>query len=391
MKSRGWRLLVVSTVGVTALALSPLSAAAQEAFALTAVRDGATPETATWWVQQVRAHEPGQSDAAAKLALSLLNARMLGGILDAVHRGRLMINRGEVESVLARGAILHTDIAVAEMRGTELPDRATTGGAASLHFGMATEIVAVLKSRLSSEPFAHRWHVAVAAVLASHQEVNVAPAFLERALDGFPNDPDLLLLAGAARELRASPRVQDADDLGDTRGRVGSAKDNLRRAEDFYRRAANSAPNQVEARVRLGHVLCLTGRHREALAELDAAEQARAAVVQAGGFVDQPVLYFLALFAGEAEEGLNQLDSARQAYARASALYPNAGSAWLDLSRLELRGGSRDAALAAVVRMSQPATREDADDPWRKYPSAGPARRVNETLAALAAAIPRRQ
>jgi tetratricopeptide (TPR) repeat protein len=393
MKSPGWWQLVIVLGAMGVVVASPLAATAQQAFTLTPVSPtlaGVSKERLAEWVQLATDHAPGSVDGASISAVGF-TLRELGAVLWAVQMGRLPTDRKAVEHLIARGAVLHTDAAAAQMRAAAQPDRASSGGLAFHHFGMAAELVAVLQSRLTTEAFVHAWYRTVAAVLASEQEVSVTPAFLDRALARFPDDPQLLLLAGAARELRASPRVQDATDLGWTHGGVGGAADNLRRAETYYRRAVKSAPLQVEARVRLARVLGLTGRHADAVAELEIAGRECAAAHDRGTAVDPQVLYFLALFTGEEEEALHRLDAARKAYARALALYPQASSALLDLSTLELRNGDRDAASAAVMRMTLTAALQQTDDPWRKYFSAGAGRDADGMLTALGHAIPSRQ
>jgi tetratricopeptide (TPR) repeat protein len=344
------------------------------------------------WVDTTRRHEPGRADDAARHALTFTAAE-LSGVLFDVQAGRLPVGRLDVPNVLARGAVLHTDVAVAQLRGAQKADQASQGGLASLHLWMAEGLVWQLASRVPSHPLVGAWFLAAGALLSSQLEVAETPAFLDRALTILPADPQLLLLAGAARELRASPRVQDASDLSAaTRREVGDARQNLRRAEEFYRGALRAAPTQIEARIRLGRVLGLSGRHAEALAELETAARAVVARVGGGGSVERPLLYYLALFLGEEEEVAGQVDAARRSYARALELYPAAASAHLDLSRLEWRSGRRDLAATAISRMTdigRPA--RPGDEPWRDYFCAGPARDVDHRLAALGPALEWRQ
>jgi tetratricopeptide (TPR) repeat protein len=298
------------------------------------------------------------------------------------------VERIDILPVLARGVILHTDIAVAQLRGSQRVDEASRGGWASLHIAMAEGLVGRLALRASSHPLINPWYVAAGSVLSSQLEVTSAPAFLERALPVFPGDPQLLLLAGAAHELRAAPRVQDAQDLSEsTRHEIGDARQNLRRAEAFYRRALTVAPSRIESRIRLGRVLGLTGRHQEALAELEAADREFRQRVAAGGEADRPLAFYVALLLGEERDVLNRPDDARRSYVRALELYPGAASAWLDVSRLEWRNGTRAAAATAIGRIADPAQRVGVkDDPWPTYFCAGPARNVESVLRALGAA-----
>lgn len=369
---------------VGASAASSLSAAPQ----LNAFPNGATPVRVAQWVALVDAHEPGRADAAAREALAF-DPKELAGILYAVDMVRLPVERIDVPNVLARGVVLHTDVATTQLRGAQMADEASRGGWASLHLGMAEGLVARLAYRDPSHPLVNHWYVAAGALLSSQLEVASAPAFVERALAVFPGDPALLLLAGAAHELRASPRVQDAQDLSaSTRHEIGDTRQNLRRAESLYRRALKVAPSQVESRIRLGRVLGLTDRHEEALTELEAAERDVRRREAAGGVVDRPLLFYLALLLGEELDALNRPHDARRSYARALELYPGASSAWLDVSRLEWRSGTRAAAATAIGRTTAPAQRSGVtDDPWRDYFCAGPARNVDPVLQALGAAV----
>jgi tetratricopeptide (TPR) repeat protein len=377
-------MLALAAMVVWASAAPSLAAAQQ----FVGIPNGASPVRVAQWVAIVNAHQPGRADAAATDALSFKQTE-LAGILYAVDMVRLPVERAEILPVLARGAVLHTDVAVAQLRGSQRADEASRGGWASVHIAMAEGLVGRLAFRASAHPLINPWYVAVGSLLSSQLEVASAPAFLERALAVLPGDPQLLLLAGAAHELRASPRVQDAQDLSaSTRHDIGDARQNLRLAEAFYRRALSVAPTQVESRIRLGRVLGLTGRHQEALTELQAADQESRQYVAAGGVIDRPLLFYQALLLGEEQDALNRPDDARRSYARALELYPGASSAWLDLSRLEWRSGARAAAAAAIGRIADPAQRVGVtDDPWTAYFCAGPARNVDAVLQALGAAV----
>lgn len=384
--------IAISAIALAALAASAHSVLGQSApFSMTPVRNGATRAQLADWVALTRAHQPGLSDDAAVRAAGF-TPRELGGIVFAVQNGDLPVAFMGVPDVLARGAVLHTDIANAQMRGAQTADHANSGGLSYLHFGLASELVRALNFQAPGHPLIRAWCVAVASVLVSQMEVTITPAFVDYSLQMFPGDPQLLLLGGAARELRASARVQDATDLDrGTRLALESAGQNISRAEDAYRYVLDVEPMQVEARIRLGRVLGLTGRHVEALAELSAADWSVTARRASGGAVERPVLYFLALFLGEENEAVGNLDAARRSYARGLDLYPGARSAWLDLSRLEWRNGARAAAAAAIARMANAATGHEPDNPWKDYFCAGPARHVDETVQALATASGSRQ
>jgi tetratricopeptide (TPR) repeat protein len=350
--------------------------------------DIASPALFDEWVRLARAHEAGTWDPPAN-RLAELTDRDLNAILESVRRGRLqaglrMVDRHLTDRDLALAAILHADVALLRFYETNRPDGVSWGGRALRHLSISERLVATFDERRTSEPFVRAWRLAVEVGFAVQLEVQVAPRFIDTTLARFPRDPDLLLVAGGVFEFRASPRVQEAPEILDLlRGR---AVDNLHRAEEYYRRAIQADSVRHEARVRLGRVLAALGRHEDALAEYETAARG----LEAAGSTtttDRDVPYLLWLFEGESLDALNRPDAARRSIQRALAFHPNASSALLALSRVELRDGRRDASRAAVARMAASAG-ADADDPWRYYPFAGPAKHPDGVIAALVAAVP---
>jgi tetratricopeptide (TPR) repeat protein len=212
------------------------------------------------------------------------------------------------------------------------------------------------------------WYTAIAAHGQYHQRHTREE---DRAVRLFPQDADLLLLAGAFHESLASPRMQslasstrlpDGGSLG-----IGDARAELREAEKLLRRAVASRPSFDEARIRLGRVLYRLGRTEQAAREL---QQARSALSKGGeqaGADGGLLLYYAEMFLGAASEALGRFDAAKTAYARASALYPQAPSPRLALSQLALRGQDRTRALAAVQVALRPSASGDDADPWWRY------------------------
>jgi len=139
---------------------------------------------------------------------------------------------------------------------------------------------------------------------------------------------------------------------------IASAPLELRQAERFFRRALETRPDHVEARLRLGRVLGLLGQHADAARELR----------QVVGSVDDDVLrYYGELFLGAEEEALSRFDAALAAYQRAVALYPAAQSPWLALSSLGRRRGDRAEAQRALQHLFDLPSRARDDDPWWTY------------------------
>ena len=114
----------------------------------------------------------------------------------------------------------------------------------------------------------------------------------------------------------------------------------------------------VEARIRLGRVLGLRGRHEEAVAQL-----------QQGLSATEPLLQDDAhLFLAAELDALGKWEDARRSYQRAAALYPTAQSPLLGLSRVASQLGDREAAREAIGRVLKlPADEEDRVDPWWSY------------------------
>ncbi len=328
------------------------------------------------WVNGVNGHRPGEVDDAWKV-LSTYQRDELTAVVAAIQKGKMPVSAAEIPSLLRRATVLHTELAIDQVRAFQRSDVATTGVGA-LHFSMAGRLVDELRKRAPKDPVVRVWFVTAGAILLSEREVSIVADLLKRGLTWFPADPQLLLFAGAAYEWRASFRVQDAEDLGLVRTRIGGRAENLARAEAFYRSAFNQDRTLIEAQVRLGRILGLCGRHTEAVLELEAAR----ASLSRDPSASRAVQFYSSLFLGDelAAIGRNQL--ARSSYQSALAIFPGADSAHLALSNLEHSVGARDAALAVVVDMVRQRSTSPLD-PWRDYYRAGEARDVNTLLETL--------
>jgi tetratricopeptide (TPR) repeat protein len=132
----------------------------------------------------------------------------------------------------------------------------------------------------------------------------------------------------------------------------------LRLAEQLYKRALDRNPRLIEARIRLGRVLGLRGRHEEAVAQL-----------RQGQTIEEPILrFYVYLFLGAEFEALGNGVEARQLYERAKAVAPTAQSPLLALSRLAEQAGDRAAARELVARVLElPPLEPERADPWWVY------------------------
>ena len=115
-----------------------------------------------------------------------------------------------------------------------------------------------------------RWYLAGCAYMSRIRHIDLS--HFNRALELFPNDPDVLFFAAAVHEGSAGVRTQavmrSIKVPRDVTFDVQSQEAELRRAEQLYKRALERNPHLVEARIRLGRVLGLRGRHEEAVGQL---------------------------------------------------------------------------------------------------------------------------
>lgn len=277
----------------------------------------------------------------------------------------------EVNRLLERGAILHTDIALlaaietvpygapeAAMRGR---DGRAGGVVATVHWEIARRLLDAVTPAPSADPFVRSWYRATTALLQHDYDLAYARPQLEHGLAILPNDAALLFGSGCLHEAHASPLVQSmVRSAGTTVSlNVGSPTSHLRLAERYFREALAVDPAMTQARLRLGRVLGLLGRHDEAIAELQRA-------VQASG--DRQMLYYGEMFLGAEKRALGLDEDARAHYERAAGICPSAPSPQIALSDLGQRAGNRPAALGAIQRaFASAADRQSPGDPWWVY------------------------
>jgi tetratricopeptide (TPR) repeat protein len=204
------------------------------------------------------------------------------------------------------------------------------------------------------------WYLASNAYMQAFEQLDAW--HVDRAVQLFPRDPEILFLAACAREVFSGPQIQgvlaSTTISRDLFGLIGDEGDELGRAERLFRQALERDPTHTEARIRLGRVLGRRGRHQDAIVELRRATQE----------ADNRLLqYYGHMFLGAEAAALDFADEARRAYERASELYPWAQSPYLGISALAARAGDAAGALTAiepVLNGDEPAL---SDDPWWTY------------------------
>jgi tetratricopeptide (TPR) repeat protein len=305
---------------------------------------------------------------------------------------RLQRNRNHI---LKRAAILHTDMAIEVLLGGAsrrrkaplgfqsytllMPDGRSQGLAVDVgHWEFARVILDKVAPAPARDEFVRGWYRATAGYL--HSLGQLVPSHFTRGLTLFPEDGELLFQAASLHESLAQTRVQEAFQSAavptDIKFEVSSRRAELREAESLFRKALKARPDDIEARIHLGRVLGHRGDHAEAEAELR----------QAVGEAKEPLLqYYAQLFLGAEREALGDRHQARDLYARASTLYPDAQSPRLALSLLASGDGNhRDAlqAMSAVLGLSG----DTRIDPWWNY-HLSPGRNGTTDLANLYAAF----
>jgi Tetratricopeptide repeat len=295
---------------------------------------------------------------------------------------------GPENDIVRRGALLHADIAIltpTASRGAGSDGRPGPGGLILFmndgqqtglqglvsHWNMGRRLLDRVRPRDSksglkmapdpaADDFVHRWYLAGGAYMARIR--NIETTHFTRALELFPNDPEMLFFAASAHESFAGVRTQSVmRALKVPRGvsfDIGEADSELRMAEHLYERALDRNPTFLEARLRLGRVLGLRGHHKEAIEQL-----------RQGVSSPEPVLqYYSHLFLGREFELLGNDAEARQSYERATRLAPTAQSPLFALSRLAEQRGDRLAAREIAARVFElPPNDFERSDPWWFY------------------------
>ena len=277
---------------------------------------------------------------------------------------------------------------------TEIAFQDRSDAAARLEF--TRRLLRVVDAARLPQRFVERWYMAVAGHLQGEFLLMETMLHVEDAVRRFPNDADILAVAGMFYEMvalasvelptRAEARRTETVQMtsGDASRSSGGAhgagaspligasptsdaryeqlaaakKSGLSRAEECYRRTLAVDGGHAEAHLRLGRVLSLTARPDVALAELRIA----------GGDRDPRVHYLASMFEGAVQEGATRLDAAVTCYLEALRTCPNCLSAGVALSHAQWQSSGPELA----TRTLDAATGRDAkaafDDYWWDYP-----------------------
>lgn len=304
-----------------------------------------------------------------------------------------------VNRLVRRAALLHTDIALllrsaadveaaGPLRVLPLREQVMVSDgrqAGTQYSGVHWDVVRFILDQATpdpaKDPVVRQWYHAIAAFMASRRLIAESGPHLARARQLFPADAQVQFASGALFEAVAAPRIQNFAQAARSTGAVidlPSERVGLRRADGYFHRAIDLDGSFLEARLRLGRITGLMGRHLEAADVLrQCARDASTPLMQ----------YYAWLFLGAEEEALGHLDLARQAFERAAAVWPVAQSPHLALSQLARRTGNRQGAIRAVQQVfALPSVEQDREDPWWTY-FEEPGRKADSLVAEIRAAL----
>jgi tetratricopeptide (TPR) repeat protein len=234
--------------------------------------------------------------------------------------------------------------------------------AAPIHWTLGSAALDLVAPSPVKDEFVRLWYRATVAHQEQRRQYGYARPHLGHALEVLPDDPYLHFYSGVMLENIAAPPVQvTIESLAESRfySPGGSAKASLTNAEAALRRALALDPTLAMARLRLGRVVGLRGRHDEAARVL------RGVLTSLTRDVDR---YYAHLFLGAEEQSLNRLQAAQAAYREAAALFPNAQSPLLSLSQLAWQQDDPAVARTAFLALADLMRVSPAPyDPWWDY------------------------
>lgn len=311
------------------------------------------------------------------------------GLVETANRcpGEDLTSRPALNSanhLLKRIAVFHLDLSVAETRADpqKRPDsrsaiifrfddgRPQSLGIGAGHWEIGRDALDRVSQPCSSRPepakdaWIRDWYAASLLHQIARSRFDVT--HLMRALEIFRDDPEVLFLGGVVHEALASPRIQVPLASGDApreRLRVASASEELDDAEDLMRRAFQRGFESAEIHLRLGNVIGMRGKHREALPELERA------VTMAGQ--DRLMAYYARMVHGRELEAVGDRPAARDAYEQAARLFRRAQAPRMALAQLLRVGGDGPAAATHLDALLTETDEGDADDPWWTYHLSG--------------------
>lgn len=315
-------------------------------------REGAIATVALWTQREVEAGTQGLLEAVGAVKAAAL----------AGHATQDDVAHGE--AMLPAAAALLSDAALRALHQGD-PRRARWELQAAARLAHATRSTGGLAG------FTRRLYLVAGLMLHGMADLPGAYEMLSEGQRHTEDDAELLLALGAVCETIAALRTYELPEgprrqLGPRdepqfmiEGELGESgrlpRTDLADAQALYAKALRRDPGLLEARLRLGRVLLLRGRPREALPELERVLRGSPRPAQS---------YMARLFEGRTRERLGDPQGAAAAFAAAVERVPSGQSALVALGRALDRLGEGTRAQEAF----ESALRAEAQrDPWMDY------------------------
>jgi tetratricopeptide (TPR) repeat protein len=253
-------------------------------------------------------------------------------------------------------------------------DGLPTGSVGGWHWKYARLLLHWVSPDPARDGMVFQWYIATTAYMFSQRQWGFVELNLQLAQKYYPTDPIILFYAGVFHEIRAASKSQNALYPYPRSFYFDSKEEELKLALKFFQQAVRAEPKFGEAHLHLGRVMGLLGKHEDAAAELRLAAEP---------LLDPQLQYYCSLFLGYEFMMLDRLDEARAQFEHAKALFPDAQSPLLGLSRLAQRNGDMQNAFLAAQELFKLSGHDSiGDDPWWSY-DVSHARNVSTLLSEM--------
>ncbi len=271
----------------------------------------------------------GGNDLKAIQALSRMSPKTLSEAKQGLETAHL------TDSQLSAVALIHTEVAL------------KTGRNEVVHLGVARGLMERVDDPSRKEALLKNWLLLMGYHLHGLYRDQDAILFLQAGLDLAPKDDEILMALGTAHEASA--------------WMLGS-RDAIERAEDYYRKILKADRDNAEAHLRLGHVLKLKEKSKDALREIEWC---------LSHSDDREIELVARLLMGGLREEKNELAKAIESYRAAFDLDPRCQVAAAALSYALHRSGDMAGSRDVWARFIQGT---EGVDPWLRYLHGSPDR-----------------
>ena len=395
------------------------------------------------WVDAVRTHTPGSTDASVATVTAFsfetrqdMNAGMglfLTVLMSRKHRvkseaemlvadiGRSARENPGADAFLKRAVVLHSDAAASQdlfpvhsASSVDVPspvpplltnnrivldkDGQILGEVvANWNWPFARSLLDLI-ARGTEDPFMGAWYHATATLMFANGWYGEATPHLQRAAAVLPEDARVLFDRACYAEILGLPIHQlllpDAEVPHDRSGAIDwTGRRHTTQTEGLGIPRAEVTNAEAERLFR--HALRIDPSLVEARVRLARLldlrkhheEAAAELIIALAAHPIGEVAFYAHLFAGRATQALGRMDEAKRHYQDAAAIFPDAQSALLASSQLALLGSDVPATLAPVQHLGVRSAASLADPWWQYHLGAG--READDLLSDVWAMVPR--